>query len=38
MPPQQAKGLLDLADGTFGFCTHLQGPRQFKVHANRALI
>jgi hypothetical protein len=23
MPPQQGKRLLDLADGSFGFCTHL---------------
>jgi hypothetical protein len=33
MPPQQGKRLLDLADGSFGFCTHL-----LWIHANRALI
>jgi hypothetical protein len=25
MPPQQGKRLLDLADGSFGFCAHLFG-------------
>jgi len=26
MPPQQAKRLLDLTDGSFGFCAHLLNP------------
>jgi hypothetical protein len=32
MPPQQGKRLLDLADGSFGFCAHLL------FQADRALI